>query len=208
MKPSCVSTASAGSARVDWLTGNILGMPVQRTVRKLGQLSGVFSDRKIWQSMNPETVVYSVQWQEPVPQETRGGLFWGSTTIEAGRVGDEYFMTRGHFHSKRDCAEYYCTIQGQGMLVLMDEERLTRVEIMSPGSLHYIPGYTAHRAVNTGDTPLLFWACWPSDAGHDYDTIAEQLFGARVFHRDGAPEVVLEEPRPQLRQTAQQEGTR
>jgi glucose-6-phosphate isomerase, archaeal len=168
------------------------GLLTRNSVRTLGQLEGVFQDRSAWQSMAPETAVYSVQWQEPVSQETEGGLFWGSTTIEPGRVGDEYFMTRGHFHAKRNRGEYYTTVQGIGMLVLMDEQRLTRVEIMSPGSLHYIPGHTAHRAVNVGATPLIFWACWPSDAGHDYETIATQHFSARVLQRAGIPELVHE----------------
>jgi glucose-6-phosphate isomerase, archaeal len=178
--------------RVDWLTGEMHGAPVQSVVRKLGQLDGVFGDRNSWSSMDHEVVVYSVQWQEPVSQDTEAGLFWGSTTIEPGRVGDEYFMTRGHFHSKRDRAEFYCAVQGHGMLVLMGEDRSVRVEIMAPGSLHYIPGHTAHRAVNTGEIPLIFWACWPSDAGHDYDTIAAQSFSARVLQREGVPEVVYE----------------
>lgn len=178
--------------RIDWLAGKMHGGPVQTLVRRVGQLGGIFEDRNSWSAMNPEAVVYSVQWQEPVPQETEGGLFWGSTTIEPGRVGDEYYMTRGHFHARRDRAEFYCAVQGEGMLVLMDEDRSTRVEIMSPGSLHYIPGHTAHRAVNTGESPLVFWACWPSDAGHDYDTIAERSFGARVLRRGGVPEVVYE----------------
>jgi glucose-6-phosphate isomerase len=189
MKPSDAAT------RIDWLAGKIQGTPMQSSIKKLGQLDGVFRDRNAWQAMNPETLVYSVQWHDPVPQDTEGGLFWGTTTIEPGRVGGEYFMTRGHFHSKRDRAEYYCTVQGEGMLVLMDEDRSTRVETMSAGSLHYIPGHTSHRTVNTGDTPLSFWACWPSDAGHDYDTIAKHPFTARILDRDGAPEVVRDEPR-------------
>lgn len=177
---------------VDWLTGRMSGGSVQGFVRKIGQLGGIFGDQNAWSSMDPETVVYSVQWQEPVAQETEGGLFWGSTTIEPGRVGDEYYMTRGHFHARRDRAEFYGTVQGEGMLVLMDEDWSPRVERMSPGSLHYIPGHTAHRAVNIGESPLVFWACWPCDAGHDYDTIAQRSFGVRVLQKGGAPDVVYE----------------
>jgi len=140
--------------------------------------------------VDPAAVVYSVQWTEPVSAGTVGGLFWGATTIEAGCVGDEYYMTRGHFHAVRDRAEYYGTVSGSGMLVLMEEDGATRVEQMSPGSLHYIPGRVAHRTVNTGDVPLVFWACWPSDAGHDYATIAEKGFGARVMRGDGTPRIV------------------
>jgi glucose-6-phosphate isomerase len=180
------------TTRIDWPAGKMHGSAVQTLVKKAGQLGGIFEDRNSWSTMDPETVVYSVEWQEPVPQQTEGGLFWGSTTIEPGRVGDEYYMTRGHFHARRDRAEFYTTVQGEGMLILMDEDRSTRVEIMSPGSLHYIPGHTAHRSVNTGESPLVFWACWPSDAGHDYETIAERSFGARVLRRNGVPEVVYE----------------
>ena len=185
-------TGTPDVTRIDWLAGNMKGSSTLNSTKRLRHLEGVFGDRAASQSMSPDTVIYSVQWQEPVLQDTEGGLFWGATTIEPGRVGDEYFMTRGHFHSRRNRAEYYCTVQGLGMLILMDEEGSTKAEIMSPGSLHYIPGHTAHRAVNTGDTGLLFWACWPSDAGHDYDTVVAKPFGARVLQRDGAPVLVPE----------------
>ena len=191
--------ASDHETRIDWPIGAMHGRSVQTSVKKLGQLDGVFHDREAWQAMDSATIVYSVQWQEMVSQDTEGGLFWGCTTIEPGRIGDEYFMTRSHFHVKRDRGEYYCTVQGEGRLVLMDEDRSSRVEIMSPGSLHYIAGHTAHRAVNTGDAPLIFWACWPSDAGHDYDTIAKKHFSARVLERGGIPEFVLEEPQSILK---------
>jgi glucose-6-phosphate isomerase len=47
--------------------------------------------------------------------------------------------------------------------------------------------------VNVGDEPLLFWACWPSDAGYDYATIATRGFGARVVERDGQPILIAHE---------------
>ena len=172
---------------IDWQTGKIKGGVVNRSVKQLGELRGVFADELAWEAMDPETVVYSVEWEEKTQHGTEGGLFWGSTVIQPGRVGGEYFMTRGHFHAKRDRGEYYSTVQGEGMLVLMEEDRVARVEVMTPGSLHYIAGYTAHRTVNTGDTPLVFWACWPSDAGHDYDTIEKDGFSLRVVDRDGVP---------------------
>jgi len=143
--------------------------------------------------MGPDTVVYRVRWWEPVPANLEGGLFWGLTEIESGQVGDEYFMTHGHFHAKRDRAEYYGTIQGSGMLILMNEKRETRLEEMLPGSLHYIPGGIAHRVANTGVAPLSFWACWPSDAGHDYATIDANGFSARLKNRNGRPTLVPEE---------------
>ena len=185
--------ASAGPVQLDWLNGILHGAEIRKSITRLGQLKGLFRDQSAWQSMDQDKVVYSVQCHVPVHPETSGGLFWGSTIIEPGCVGSEYFMTRGHFHAKRDRGEYYATVQGAGMLVLMGEDRLARVEMMSPGSLHYISGHTAHRTINTGEVPMVFWACWPSDAGHDYETIARHGFSVQVVKHNGAPAIIQEE---------------
>jgi mannose-6-phosphate isomerase-like protein (cupin superfamily) len=126
------------------------------------------------------------------PRAPRADCIGGILPYLRGVVGEEYFMTRGHFHARRDRAEYYSTVSGNGMLVLMDEQRRASVQIMEPGTTHYIPGSIAHRVVNTGDCPLRFLACWPSDAGHDYATIDEQGFSLRVVRRDGRPELVAQ----------------
>lgn len=179
--------------RLDWPNGIMHGVEIRKSVTRLGQLKGIFQDQSAWQSMNQDAVVYSVQSHQPADSETSGGLFWGSTTIEPGCVGSEYFMTRGHFHAKRDRGEYYATVQGAGMLLLMGEDRVVNIEVMSPGSLHYISGYTAHRAINTGEGRLVFWACWPSDAGHDYEAIARYGFPVQVVNQNGVPAIIQEE---------------
>lgn len=153
-------------------------------------MANVFEDEEARQRIDSATMVYVVESWKPVAEGVEGGLFWGSSTIFPGLVGDEYFMTRGHFHVKRDRSEYYATITGTGLLLIMDEQRRTTVQEMSPGSTHYIPGHTAHRVINTGDAPLRFLACWPSDAGHDYASIEEQGFSARVLRRNGRPQIV------------------
>lgn len=175
-----------------WVDGEFNGASVHRSVTKAGQLGRFFLDKAALAEMDA-AVVYRVQWWEPAPYGAEGGLFWGATTIEPGRVGDEYFMTKGHFHAIRNRGEYYTTVRGEGMLLLMDEQRRTRVEVMSPGSIHYIPGGFAHRVVNTGNSALCFWACWPSDAGHDYETVAAKGFSVRVLRRKGKPVLVPEE---------------
>ncbi len=172
---------------VNWADGSLEGKHVRSSVKKLGQLKGIFRDQDSFAVMDPETVVYRVWWWEPVPPGTTGGLFWGTTEISPGKVGDEYFMTHGHQHAIFDRAEFYGTVAGQGMLVLRDENGESRYEAMSAGSLHYIPGGVMHRVVNTGDTPLRFVACWPSDAGHDYSVVATRGFGSRVTEKSGKP---------------------
>jgi glucose-6-phosphate isomerase len=176
--------------QIEWLTGIMRGAAVQQATKTLGDLAGIFHDTDSFRRMDESTVVYRVQWAEPVVQGTEGGLFWGSTIIQPGRVGDEFFMTHGHFHAKRDRGEYYGAISGKGLLMLVDEDRAIRTEAIFPGSLHFIAGGLAHRVVNTGDDPLIFWACWPSDAGHDYASIKTKGFGARVLLRNGGPAVV------------------
>ncbi|MGC2162669.1 MAG: glucose-6-phosphate isomerase family protein [Silvibacterium sp.] len=179
------------NAHVDWLHGRLEGSFVQERKKTFSQLRRLFQNAAS-DGIDPNTVVYRVRWWEPVPPNTEGGLFWGVTEVEAGQVGGEYFMTQGHFHAKRDRAEYYGTIEGFGMLILMNKKRETWAEVMSPGSLHYIPGGIAHRVANTGDMPLSFWACWPSDAGHDYAAIEFEGFGARMMNCDGSPALVPE----------------
>jgi glucose-6-phosphate isomerase len=177
--------------RVDWPTALLQPSPeVLESAKTLGQLQGVFGDVKAWQAMDPKTVVYRVQAWCPVPDGTEGGLFWGSTVVEPGQVGAEYFMTHGHFHLKRDRTEYYGTVEGEGALMLMDDRRTTWIEPMSPGSLHFIPPRIAHRVANVGNTPLRFTACWPSDAGHDYESIRKHGFGARLMNVDGKATLV------------------
>ncbi|WP_046243865.1 glucose-6-phosphate isomerase family protein [Hymenobacter terrenus] len=175
---------------VDFTTGRLNGSAVAESSRNLADLAGVFLDEAARQALPPNQLAYRVQLYLPVPEGTQGGLFWGNTFIEPGLVGDEYFMTKGHFHAQRDRAEYYTTVQGHGALILMDEAGHTWHEVMHPGSVHYIPGRTAHRVANTGDTVLSFLACWPSDAGHDYETIVNQGFGARMRAVNGKPELI------------------
>jgi len=179
---------------VDWASGLLASAAdVRESVKLLGQLDGIFANRAAWRAMDPNTVVYRVQAWCPLPEGTEGGLFWGSTVVEPGAVGDEYFMTHGHFHAKRDRTEYYGTVEGEGALILMDENRKTRMETMSPGSLHFIPPHTGHRVANTGRVPLRFVACWPADAGHDYEIIRKQGLSARLLNVNGSATLVRSE---------------
>lgn len=175
---------------VNWLDGSLSGAQVHESVKTVGQLVGAFHEREEAERLDPSTVIYRVQWFAPEPAGTDGGLYWGNTAIEPGRIGDEYFMTHGHFHGRRDRGEFYATVQGEGALILMDATRRTWFEKMTPGSLHYIRGDWAHRVANTGAERLRFLACWPTDAGHDYESIALHGFGARMLCREGRPTLV------------------
>ena len=178
--------------RVDLQTGHLTGGEVAQSRRTLGERRCVFAGEAARAAMDQQTVVYEVQSHAAVAEGTPGGLFFGTSNVMPGQVDGEYFMTKGHYHARRECAEYYWCIEGKGALILMDETGRCWFESMQPGSLHYIPGHVAHRLANTGDVPLRVGACWPSDAGHDYAAIAETGFSARLKAVDGVPTLVTE----------------
>ena len=61
---------------------------------------------------------------------------------------------------------------------------------MRPGIVNYVPGHWAHRSVNTGSEPLVFYAVYIGDAGYDYATIADEGFPVVVVANGNGPEVV------------------
>lgn len=159
---------------------HLTGSAVIHNTKRLADLKGIFEDNDAFEKMKGSQLAYEVDVYFPVKSGTEGGLFFGFTRLQPGLVGDEYFMTKGHFHAIENRAEYYWCTEGEGILLLMDKNRITKGERMKPGSLHYIPGFTAHRVVNTGDKVLSFGACWPSDAGYNYETIESEGFSLRV----------------------------
>ncbi|TLX78137.1 glucose-6-phosphate isomerase [Labilibacter sediminis] len=173
-----------------FLDDQLEGEEIVHAERKLSDIAGIFQDESARASMDQDQFAYEVDCHFPVEEGTLGGLFFGITKLYPGKVGDEYFMTKGHFHAESERAEYYWGIKGHGVLILMDRDGNTWGEKMYPGSLHYIPSHIAHRVANVGDELLSFGACWPSDAGHDYETIATDGFTARLKEVDGVPTLI------------------
>ena len=175
---------------LDISSGNLSGKEIHTSEKKIRDMDGVFHNEVARTKMNQDTLVYVVQIYRPVKEGTTGGLFFGNTTLYPGKVGDEYFMTRGHYHETLHKSEFYWCISGHGVLICMDLDREIRTETMKPGSLHYIEGKVAHRVANIGKSKLVFNACWPSDAGHDYKTITDLGFRARMIEKGNKPELV------------------
>lgn len=178
------------SINIDYSNGSISGKSVINPIKRLKDLQNIFEDEEAFLSFDAEKIIYEVQAFLPVEEGKEGGLFYGKTIIHPGKIGDEYFMTKGHFHQKANRAEFYWGIQGEGMLLLMDSDRNCWAEKMYAGSLHYIDEFIAHRTINTGKTPLIFGACWPSDAGHNYQEIMDKGFSARVKEVDGKAKLI------------------
>ncbi len=101
-----MNLANPPALMVDFDTGQFQQGNIQRYTKRLKDLAGVFKDPAAFAALDPATVVYEVESLFPVPEGTKGGSFWGRTYILPGLVGSEYFMTRGHYHARREQAEF------------------------------------------------------------------------------------------------------
>lgn len=167
--------------QVAWASGAFAGGPLLRKSTRIQDLTDVFDDEQARQHLAGEQVVYDVEMLATTPAE--GELYTGVTHLYPGRVGCEYFMTRGHFHARREQGEVYFGLRGSGLLLLQTEQGEARLEKVFAGSVHIIPGFTAHRLINTGEEVLSALAVWPAIAGHDYAALARG-FNIRVFEQN------------------------
>ena len=131
-----------------FIKDSLIGENVKRSLKTLADLRGVFHNCEAYEQMSPDTLLYEVTCHLPVEEGTPGGLYFGITRIYPGKVGDEYFMTKGHFHANMN------------------------------------------RVANIGYSVLSFAACWPSDAGHDYQVILENGFSASLQCVNGNPQLI------------------
>lgn len=161
------------------------------TERRLADLRGCFADSHAYEAAlargNP--LVYAVTSVEPASGD--GQLHYGLGLIMPGRVGDEYFLTKGHLHAHRPAAEVYVGLRGEGAMLLEDEATgESRLVPLGANSVVYVPGHTAHRTVNLGDQPLVYLGIYPANAGHDYTSIARKNFRQVVVARNGRPQTL------------------
>jgi len=123
-------------------------------------------------------------FEHEVPLE-HGQVMFCISRLQAGQVGEECFMTKGHFHAVAGAAELYVCLRGRGCLVMKTADQCV-LEPMSRGRLVYVPPYWAHRSINTGQEPLVSLCAYPADAGHNYGDIKSEGFPKRVFLRNGS----------------------
>ncbi|MCL2601260.1 MAG: glucose-6-phosphate isomerase [Treponema sp.] len=130
-----------------------------------------------------DTLVYEF-YEMGVPEHP-GDIAFGTSICYPGKVGDEYFMTKGHFHTILDTAEVYLCIKGRGLMLMENPEGDVAYELLTPGNVVYVPKRYAHRSVNIGTEPFVQFFTFRADAGHDYGTIETSGFRKLVVERDG-----------------------
>lgn len=159
--------------------------------RRLSSMKGMYLDQAAYSAMldNEDTLLYEVY--EIKRPEVAGEILQGISVVHPGKVGDEFFMTKGHFHEVLDTGEVYYCLSGQGMMVMETPEGEWCVQAFHPGQVLYVLPRWAHRSVNTSLTEdLIFYFAYPGNAGHNYGTIETQGFRKLVIERGGQPAIV------------------
>jgi glucose-6-phosphate isomerase len=174
------------NCQIDLTLGTMSGA-TGRYQKKLKDLAGLYADAVAFAALaasHGDQVVYDVA--DFRPSAAPGDMIFGVTRMSPGRVGDEFFMTRGHIHAQTDRPEVYYGQKGRGLMQLESPDGETRVLEIGAQTVCYVPPYWIHRSINIGNEDLVMMFCYPADAGQDYGII-EQSQGMR--HRvmaDGA----------------------
>jgi glucose-6-phosphate isomerase, archaeal len=160
------------------------------TKRYLANMKGMFSDEKALEKVLEKENPMVYEFYELELPETPGDLLFGTSTTYPGKVGNEYYMTKGHFHTILDTGEVYYCLSGTGYMLMEDPEGNWDAQQMSPGEAVYVPPRYAHRTINTGNEPLITFFVFRADAGHDYGTIETKGCRKLIVEKDGKPEII------------------
>jgi glucose-6-phosphate isomerase len=159
--------------------------------RRLSSMNGQYLDTPAYATLleKDDALVYEVYENINMPKEP-GELYHGSSIVHPGKVGEEYFMTKGHFHQVLDTAEVYYCVHGSGFMMMETPEGEWAAEELKPGVVLYVPPRWAHRSINVGTDDLITFFIYPGDAGHDYGTIEVQGFRKLLLDRGGKPSLI------------------
>lgn len=160
------------------------------TQRKLSNMKGMFNDDAALQSMlyKEDALVY--EFYELGAPDDAGDIAFGTSITYPGKVGNEYFMTKGHFHTVIDTGETYICLRGHGFMLLENPEGEWSAQELKPGIAVYCPKRWAHRSINIGNEPFVTFFAFRGDAGHDYGTIETKGYRKLIVEKDGKPEIV------------------
>ncbi len=162
--------------------------------RTLSAMRGQYLDQAAYEALLAEGDAPLYEVYELNRPHVAGELLHGISIVHPGKVGEEYYMTKGHFHTVLETAEIYYCLHGQGAMVMETPEGEWAVETLVPGRVLYVPPRWAHRSVNTGDEDLITFFAYPGHAGHDYGTIEQQGFRKLLVERAGSP-AIIDNPR-------------
>lgn len=168
------------------LVEGLMENPTRRTERRASAMRGHYRDPTALEEIisGGDPLHYEVL-EVPVPEET-GQLMFCISRLLPGTVGDECFMTKGHYHTRLNTGEIYLALRGQGLMMMKTPVGECRWEEFRPGRMVYVPPYWGHRSINTGNEPLVSFCVYPGEAGHNYGDIESEGFPKRAYLRSGS----------------------
>ena len=160
-------------------------------LRRLSVMKGQYADTGAFETLlkKHDLLVYEVYENDNMPKAA-GELYHGSSIVHPGKVGEEYFMTKGHFHQVLDTAEVYYCVHGHGYMMMETPEGEWVAKELTPGKVLYVPPRWAHRSINIGIEDLITFFVYPGDAGHDYGTIEVKGFRKLMVERERNPTII------------------
>lgn len=163
--------------------------------RVLSRMQGMFADEEAFRRMVAASDPLVYEFYDLGIPRAASEMAFGTSILYPGRVGREYFMTKGHFHEVLETAEVYYCLRGRGFLLMENPEGQSELQEMKPGAAVYVPPRFAHRSINVSDSePLISFFAFRGDAGHDYGTIETKGFRKIVVAGKNGPEI-LDNPR-------------
>lgn len=159
--------------------------------RKLSNMKGMFYDSAAFDGMLAKDDPLVYEFFDMGVDDCEKEVAYGTSITYPGKVGDEYYMTKGHFHTVLDTAEVYYCLRGHGYMLMENPEGDWEAAELTPGKALYVPARYAHRSVNVSDSePLVTFFAFPGHAGHDYGTIEAKGFRKLIVERGGNPEII------------------
>ncbi|MBA5800492.1 MULTISPECIES: glucose-6-phosphate isomerase [Rhizobium] len=162
-----------GIGYVDIAAGQLKGA-TNRYMKTFRDLEGLYEDAEAFAAIvaaRGDEVAYEVT--DYKPSANAGDIIIGVTRMEPGKVGREYYMTRGHIHARPNRPEMYYGESGLGVMLLESPAGDIRTIEIGPKAMCYVPPFWIHRSVNVGSEPLVMTFAYPADSGQDYDVIAK-----------------------------------
>jgi glucose-6-phosphate isomerase len=176
------------SAHFDLLSG--LSKDYESTKRPLSGMAGMYEDDEAFRAQVAGGDPNVYEFYELTMPESPNELLFGTSIVYPGKVGREYFMTKGHFHTILNTPEVYYCLSGEGYMLMENPEGDWKAERFTPGQAVYVPPRYAHRSINVGEQPLVTFFVYRADSGHDYGTIETKGFRKLIVERNGIAAIV------------------
>ena len=177
---------------VDFDLNTGLSRTVETGKRYLSQMKGMFADEEALRKKieaEGDSLIYEFHGL-PLP-ETPGDFAFGCSILNPGKIGNEYYFTKGHFHTLIETGEVYYCLKGHGYMLLENPEGDWSAQEMTAGQAVYVPPRYAHRSINVSpDEKLITFFVYRADAGHDYGTIETKGYRKLLVEKDGMPAIV------------------